>query len=248
MHALRVSDRRTLGVLGAGMLAAVAVGLVAGRYPAIAAAGVVAIVLAVVMVTDLAVGIAVFTMASFAEVMSSGSASLAKGVGALLLLAWAVRWVGRSMPRARGLFDEQRTLVLFAVGLLAWSILSAAWAQSPHTALSGASRYAQDLVLLPIVYAGVTEFKHIRLVAAAFVAGAIGATAYGVLTGSTVAGTRLVGALGDPNETASVLVAAAVLAIGLGASSQASPWRRALALAAAAVALLGAAATASRGE
>src|SRR5438270_167699 len=112
--------------------------------------------------------------------------------------------------------------------------------------LVGASRYAQDLALFPILYAGVRRFRHVRWIAAAFVAGAVLATLYGVATGGTVDSSRLVGALGDPNETAAVLVAAAVLAFALGVSGGPGV-RRWAAFGASVLVLVGLGATASRG-
>jgi O-antigen ligase len=176
-----------------------------------------------------------------------GTATVAKAVGFLLVLAWAATLACHPGREARSLLTDQRWLVVFATGLVAWSVLSTAWAQSRSAALLGASRYAQDLVLLPILYTGVTRFKHVRWVAAAFVGGAIAATLYGLLTGVTVDGSRLVGALGDPNETAAVMLAAAALAGALATSERLTPPRRAGAVAAAVAALVALAATASRG-
>jgi putative inorganic carbon (hco3(-)) transporter len=249
MHALvRAPDRRTFAVVGPGLLLALVLGLAAGRWPMIAAGAALAIALAAVMFRDLAAGIVLFTLASFAAVLSLGGAATgAKGIGVLLVLAWVATIARRRGKDVRSLIRDHRWLVAFAAAIVAWSVVSAAWAQSPRTALVGASRYAQDLVLLPVIYTGVTRFKHVRSLAAAFVAGAVGAMAYGALTGSTVDSSRLVGALGDPNETAAVLVVAAILAAALGASRSVSSRHRALARVGAVAALVGVAATASRG-
>jgi O-antigen ligase len=200
----------------------------------------------VVMVRDLAVAIVMFTVASYAGVLSSGSASAAKLVGALLVLAWLAALVRRPRSAARSLLSMNRPVVACASGLLAWSLISGAWALSPHVAVAGAGRWLQDLILLPIVFAGVTRFGHVRWVMIAFVAGALLAVLYGLASGATVDGSRLASALDDPNETAAVLVAAAVLAVALGASER-RPFRRLFAYMAALAAVLGVAATASRG-
>src|SRR5437764_9829073 len=188
--ALRAPDRRTLAVLGSGLLGAACFGLLAGRWPMVAVGAVVAVALAAVMFKDLAVGIAVFTVVSYAGVLSSGSASAAKGVGALLVLAWIAALAKRSGRDVRSLLSEHRPLVACALALLIWSVLSAAWAQSPGTALSGASRWAQDLILFPIVYTGLRRLTHVRWVLIAFVGGALLAMLYGAATGSTVDGSR----------------------------------------------------------
>jgi putative inorganic carbon (HCO3(-)) transporter len=241
-------DARCLAVLGAGLLAAVTSGLLAGRSPAIALAGAATIAIAIAMVKDLAIGIAIFTVASFGAVLSlGGAATAAKALGGLLVLAWMAALANQRNGDARALLRDHRGLVACGVGLVAWSILSAAWAQSPSTALLGASRYAQNLVLFPILYAGVRSLGHVRWVAGAFVGGALLAMLYGVATGSTVDSSRLVGALQDPNETATVLVAASVLALALGMGDQGSRLRRRIAFSAGVLALFGVAATASRG-
>lgn len=246
--AVQAADRRTLAIIGAGLLATLCCGVVAVRSPLIAVAGVLAVLVFVGMVRNLAAGIAVFVVSSFGAVISlGGAATIAKGVGFLLVLAWGAAIARQSGRESRSLLHDQPLLVSLAVGLAAWSVLSAAWASSPSTAISGASRYAQDLVLLPILYTGLTRFKHARWAAAAFVAAAVGAVFYGVLSGTTADGSRVVGALLDPDETAAVMVAAAVLAGGLACSDQLSTRARALAVAGAIVSLLGLALTASRG-
>jgi O-antigen ligase len=248
MHGtLRAPDRRTLAVLGSGLLAALCAGLLAGRSPLIAVGATVGLATAVAIFSDLAVGIVVFTVVSYAGVLSSGSASAAKAVGGLLVLAWMATLARRSGRDARSLLSEHRPLVACAVALVAWSVLSAAWAQSPGTALSGASRWAQDLILFPILYTGLRRLAHVRWVLIAFVGGALLAMLYGAATGSTVDGSRLVGALGDPNETATVLLVASVLALALGVGESRSRSRRWIAFTAAIVALFGMVATASRG-
>jgi O-antigen ligase len=239
---------RALTVLGGGLTLALAFGLIAGRWPVAAFSGVLAIALAVLMLKDLALAIAIFTAASFGSVLSLGGAATAsKALGGLLVLAWIAAVAKQPRGQARALLREHRGLAACAVGLVAWSALSTVWAQSSSTALVGASRYAQDLVLFPILYTGVRRVAHVRWIAGAFIGGALLAMVYGLGTGSTVDSSRLVGALGDPNETATVLVVAAVLALALGIGQERSRLRRWIAFGAAAAALIGIVATASRG-
>jgi putative inorganic carbon (HCO3(-)) transporter len=239
---------QALTVLGGGLMLALAFGLIAGRWPVAALGGVLAIALAVVMLKDLAVAIIIFTAVSFATVLSLGGAATgAKALGGLLVLSWLAALAKQPRQQVRGLLRDHRGLVACAVALVAWSILSAVWAQSSSAAVLGASRYAQDLVLFPIMYAGVRRFAHVRWIVVAFVVGALLATLYGVATGTTVDSSRLVGAIGDPNETATVLVMASVLALALGIGETRSSVRRWLAFAAAIAAIFGMVATASRG-
>jgi O-antigen ligase len=239
---------RALAVLGCGLMLSLAFGLLAGRWPVVAFGGVLAIVVAVLMLKDLVIAIVIFTAASFGTVLSLGGAATAsKALGGLLVLAWLAALAKRPHGEARALLREHRGLVACAVGLVAWNLLSAVWAQSSSTALLGASRYAQDLVLLPILFTGIRRIEHVRWIASAFVAGAVLAMLYGVATGTTVDSSRLVGAIGDPNETATVLVVASVLALALGIGETQSRLRRWGAFGAAILAIFGIVATASRG-
>ena len=235
------------GVIVAGLAAAAAFGLLAGASPALAIGLALAVAVAVMMLSSLTVGIVVFTAGSFAEALQfGGAATAAKGLGGLLVLAWVAALARSDGPRLREFVSENRAVVTFGVALLTWSTISMAWAQSPSAALLGSSRWAQDLVLLPIVFTGVRRLAHVRWVAQAFVGGALVATLYGVVTGNTVDGSRLVGAIGDPNETAALMVASAFMgtALGLGARSVRG---RSIAFASAACAFLGLVLTASRG-
>ncbi|HZO77126.1 MAG TPA: O-antigen ligase family protein [Solirubrobacteraceae bacterium] len=248
-RALHQGNRsRSVVVLGGGLVMAALVGLAAGRWPAIAVGGAVVFVIAVVMLRDLTTAIVLFTVASFGGVLALGNAATAaKGLGVVLVLAWVADLARRSEGDLRSFLRDHRGLVAAGVALVAWNLLSAVWAQSSSAALLGSSRYLQDLVLFPIVYTGVRRFGHVRAVLAAFVAGAVLAMFYGIATGSTVDGSRLVGAIGDPNETATVLVMASVLALALGIGETRSRLRRWAAFAASIVALYGIVSTASRG-
>lgn len=243
----RPGGGRVLAALAAGVLIALALGLIAGRWPLIAVLLAAGTVVAILMLRNLAIGIVVFTLVSFAGILAtSHGASASKGIGGLLALAWVATLSRRSERDLRTLFSEHRGLISCAVALLAWSLASAAWAQSSSTAVAGAGRWAQDLLLLPIVYTGLTRMKDIRWMVAAFVGGALLAVVYGIATGTTGSYSRLASALDDPEETAAVLVAAATLALALGATAG-TRLRRTGGYAAAVAAVLGLAATGSRG-
>jgi O-antigen ligase len=247
-NALRPLDRRALAVIGAGLLVALCLGAVAGRSPLIAVGLVVGATIAVVMMCDLTRGVVMFTAATFAEALPAGGGAGGNAAKTgLLALAWVACLARRPVAERRSLLADQRALAVCGLALVAWSALSVAWAQSHSTALLGATRFAQDVILFPILYAGVRRPSHVRWVAAGFVAGALVFTAIGAATASAVDGSRLAGAFGDPNDTAATLTAAAVLAVALGASEQGSAVRRRAAFAAGTVALVGLVATASRG-
>jgi len=235
--------------LRAGLFASAGLlGLGAVASPALVVAATVALVLCVAVFADLGAGVALFTLASFAEMIDfGGGASGAKAVGLLLLVSWLAAMGQRGARRARDLVVDHRAIALCAVLLLTWSAASTLWAQSPSSAFAATGRYALGLALFPIVYAGVRRSEHVAWVAWAFVAGALASALYGALTGPTGHAARLSGAGGDPNETAAALVAGAMLALALAARASRGSQARFWAAAAALASLVCLAATASRG-
>jgi putative inorganic carbon (HCO3(-)) transporter len=239
--------RRQDALAGLGLLVAGGCGLAAGKSPAIALAAAGAAALCAVVIADLAIGIVLFTLASYAAVLQLGGATtLSKLIGLLLVLSWIAAVSTGALRDHRELWSDQRSLVICAALLLGWSFLSAAWATSPSTAVAGAARYAQDLTLFPILYMGLRRVAHVRWVVVTFVCGALLSVIYSAIAGSTE-GPRLSGALGDANETAAVLVAAGILALALGAGARKGSVVRWASLIAGAGALIGLGATASRG-
>ena len=224
-------------------------GLLAAVSPVLAVGALAGLVLVAVVLADLSVGIVVFAVASFSDSLGlGGAASIGKLVGFVLLLSWLAGLVHGRGPARRNLLTDERGLVVLAVLFLSWNILSAGWAESPHTALSGSGRYAMNLALLPIVFTGVRTLRQLRWVIIAFVAGALLCVLYGALAGADDPGTsRLAGALGDANETAMALVAAATLAVALVPGTRRRSLARAGCIAAAVAGLAGLVATGSRG-
>jgi putative inorganic carbon (hco3(-)) transporter len=222
----RLSIERRYVALAACALVVVCLGAVTGRSPLIGVGIAIALAATAVVASNLELGIIVFAIASFAnDLPLSSVATAGKAVGFLLLVGWAaVVGTGGQRDR-RGLLADHQGVVIFCLLFLCWNVLSATWAQSPSTALSGSSRYAMNVALFPIVYTGIRDLRSVRRVAIAFVAGAVLSIAYGTLAGTAIAGdpSRLAGALGDPNETAMALVAAAVLAFALAGGARSRP-------------------------
>jgi O-antigen ligase len=245
----RALPRASWSAILACLLAACLIGLLAATSPLLGLGAVLALALVAVVVADLALGIIVFAVVSFSANLNLGTAATGgKLVGFVVLLSWLASMANGRRTGRRNLVADERGLVVLALLFLSWNVLSAAWAQSPHTALSGSSRYAMNLALLPIVYTGVRSMRHLRWVAAAFVAGALLSVAYGALAGANDPGTsRLAGALGDANETAMALVAAATLAVALAPSARRGSLARAAFIAGGVAALAGIIATGSRG-
>jgi O-antigen ligase len=174
----------------------------------------------VAVFADLTVGVALFAALSFLDVLNVGGAAVSfmKVAGLLLFMSWVARAATESRRATAKLFAEHPWLVVWMVGLISWSAMSAVWAENSGDALVTAYRYALDLLLIPIVFSAVRERRHAQLVVAGFIVGAVASGAYGIVhpTASTAqqAG-RLTGALGEANQQATVLVAAIVLSVGV---------------------------------
>jgi O-antigen ligase len=215
------------------------------RLGLVAAAGVAFVLIAL---ADLACGLVVFVVASFLDVVHFEGGSVPKLTGLLLIVSWMATLATREGDSRRFLMAHHgyaAALVLF----LAWVALSALWAEDTGLVVNAVQRYAQNMLLLPIVFTAVRERRHAVWVLAAFVAGALASTVYGIAVPvAPVPGEvgRLGGAVGDSNETATVLVAAIVLAVALLGVARRSPLLSVAALGAATLALAGLVNTLSR--
>jgi len=205
-----------LGGLASGCIA---IGLLAGVNPEYGIFGALGLMFAVVTIQDLTLGFLLFTVASFLDVASSsGSFTGTKVIGLVLFVSWLAH-SGLQRGRDLGMFlSENPMLTAALVAMLTWAALSATWAASASTALSGAERYALDMTLVPIAFSAIRERQHVVWVLAAFVVGAVISGMYGFIhpTAATAydAG-RLTGTTGDANAEGTVLAAAIPLLIVL---------------------------------
>jgi O-antigen ligase len=243
----RVDPSKGLFLGGLGLCAAL-VGFLAGVDPKLALAAAIAAGFFLLVFVDLAAGLAVFGFFSFLELLELGSAiSVGKLGGALLALAWLAVLATRYDARFDLLVVHPwmaTTLGLF----LGWSLLSASWANEAATAIAGTGRYALNALLFLIVFTAIRNRRQALMVTAAFVAGALAATVYGLFNVDTaVDAGRLTGAGLDPNELASVLVAGVALSAALAINLRRSPELWLASLAAGAFCLLGIFLTVSRG-
>ena len=220
--------------VGLGALVCIAIGAVTGYNPKYGLLAAVGLTCAGLFFADLTLGYALFVAVTFLDLASSsGSFSGTKVVGIVLFASFMAYVATRGRGRLIEFIARNRVIVLSVLGLLAWAVMSFAWAESPSAALSGASRYALDMILLPIAFVAVRERRHVRWVMAAFVVGAVVSDLYGFVhpTASTSSFSgRLTGSLGDPNAEATVLVAAFPLLIGLAPSIRRSPRMKLFAL------------------
>ncbi len=226
------------------------IGFLAGLAPELAFATAIGLAFLLVIASDLAIGVVVFTAISFFETVPGLSgASVTKFVGLLLALAWlgtlatrpdAKRDFLRVHPRISG------ALLIF----LAWNALSTAWSEQPAASLDSLSRLALDAILFLIVFTAIRSERDVIRVFAAFVIGASLATIAGVLTGSgpTPYGeaARISGSADNSNELAAVLVASLALSTGLALVARRSPALRLAAIGAGVLSLAGIVLTVSR--
>lgn len=234
-----------LGCLG---LCAAVVGLLAGVSPKFALAAAIAAGFVLLVFVDLAAGLAVFGFFSFLELLELGSViSVGKLGGALLMLGWIA--VLATRHEARRDFFVVHPWISTVIGLfLGWSLLSSSWAADPAAALGFTGRLALNAILFLIVFTAIRTRRHAVMVTAAFVAGAVAATVYGLThTNYVVYAGRLTGSGLDPNEMAAVLVAGTALSCALAVNLRHSPGLRLAAIGAGAFCLFGMFLTVSRG-
>lgn len=220
---------RTLPVALAG--AAALLGLVAVVDPVLALAAAFGIAFVLLMLADLAVGVALFAFAAsfFEAVPALGDISVAKGLGAVLVLSWFAALSLRPSWREQ-LFSALPGYTTLLVLLVAWGVVSVLWSGEPATTLSTAQRLALNVLLVPIAFAAIRTPRQFRWFAAAFIVGVLGSSLYGLVLAPADfdSEARLAGAGIDPNYLSLWLVAAGTLAVGLAARRDTPPPQRAL--------------------
>jgi len=235
---------------GAAALCA-GVGITSGVSPKYGIAFALALAFTVSVFADLTVGVTLFAVLSFLDVLQVGGAAVSfmKVAGLLLFLSWFARASTQRRVATGRLVAAHPAMVACLVGYVGWSALSAAWAYSPHDALTTSYRYGLDFLLVPIVFSAVRDREQAKAVIAGFIIGAVGSGAYGILHPTPVTALqqgRLTGALGEANQQATVLVAAIALSVGMLGAIKRSPGLKLAALLAAAIAFVSLVDTESR--
>lgn len=208
-----------------------------------------AVAFVLLALNNLALGLVGFVLASFLDVVHFAGGSVPKLAGLLLVGSWLATTANAGRERRRDFFVAHPAYTALLIAFLAWVAASILWAEDRGQVVNAVERYGQNMLLLPIVFAAVRERRHAIWVLAAFVIGALASTAYGLavpippMPGEV---SRLGGAIGESNETATVLVAAIVLSIALLGALRRSPLLSASAVAAAALAFAGLVKTVSR--
>lgn len=205
-----LANPATMVVLSVPFLA-VAIGVGAVVAPKLMVVGVLGLVLTVMMLSNLTLGVAFFTLVTFFQVTPSGAGlTIAKPLGLVLTVSWlgAVLLDWRRIP----VFTRDRPdLAALVVLFFSWAVLSAVWAKDVAEAQESAVRLALVIVFLLVVYSAIRTAADLRLIAWAFLVGTALTTVYGFAAGRYVEG-RFTGGMSDANFLASALVASFAIA------------------------------------
>jgi len=223
---------RNAGLLAIAFAVSLCIGLAAGVEPRLGVAAALGIGFAVAVLADVTVGLFLFTILSFLEVVNAGSGAVSfiKVAGLILFVSWVAAQATRSRRQSRSLLASSPVLTMAVVAFVAWSAISVAWADSSGTAVSSTSRFLLDVLLFPIVFGAIRQRDQFRWIVAAFVIGAV-----------------MSGGIGDPDTEAALLAAALMLDVGLIATLRSGSAARSLAVVGALIMVAGLLATGSRG-
>jgi putative inorganic carbon (hco3(-)) transporter len=209
-------DARNLGLIAIGLAISLLIGVGAGIQPAYGLAAALGLAFAAATVANLTVGVFLFTLLSFVEVLGSGNGVLSflKVAGVIVFLSWfaaqAVR--SRAHDATRPPLSSSPALSAGVIALVGWSAMSSAWAITTGSVFATTFRLLLDVLLFPIMFGAIRRKEHAVSIVGAFVLGAVISALIGLLQSS---GARLAGGIGDADNEAALLVAALALTIGL---------------------------------
>jgi O-antigen ligase len=199
---------------GFGLLAALT-GVLAGIDARLAIAAALGIAFALIALSDLPIGLALFTFLGFVVVLpnfAGQTLSIIKLAALPLLISW-LALVSREHSASRSFIAVHPALSLVMLLFLTWTSLSYVWAEDGTQVLNAAFRYALAVTLVLVVFTAVQKERDVTLIAIAMVLGAVCAAVYGFLNPAAVGGdqlSRLSGTLGNANELAGAM------ALGIG--------------------------------
>jgi len=216
-------------------LLAVGVGTLAGVDPASAALAVLGMAFALIVLVDITAGLCLFTALAFLDqIPALGSALTLTKLAGLVL---AASWLTYVTTRDRGgpnFASAHGTFLFVLVAFVAWTALSALWAENPGEVAVSVSRYLPNVLLFVIAFTAVTSRRRALAVIVAFVGAATLSAVYGLISPAQFSEqegfSRFGGSIGDPNEFAALVLVALVLALTLAAVARRAPALRAMAL------------------
>lgn len=215
--------REALGTswLGAAVFSGLAavLGIVAVIDPVIALAGAVGLIFVALSMQNLAIGVCLFTILTFFEVipgLEGSGLSTTKLAGGVLVISWLLVMANRNAG-ASLLLRDRPVLAIAAVLFVAWAAASRLWATDIGAAGGAAQRLVMGVVLVFVVFTAIREPKHINWILASYLAGAFLSALVGIGQtppdrGYDSTQGRLGGAFEDPNELAAILVPAVAFA------------------------------------
>jgi O-antigen ligase len=222
-----VDGQRWILPVGFSLLA-VFIGLLAGVEPKFAIAATLAIAFVLLAFSNLAAGLVVFTFLTFAEfALPAGAASITKGAGLLLALAWLAK-VATERDTGATFFRAHPGMTYLILAFLGWGAFSITWSETPAGTVDNLSRYFLNFTVVVISFTAFRRREDVNLALMAWVAGTAFTAAYGLVSSPSSAGAdvRLESTVGDPNELAMVLVAGAALSGAVAATATRSPLLR----------------------
>jgi O-antigen ligase len=228
---------------------ALLVGALAGLNPPLALALVLGLIFIAVTLTNLTAGVCIFAVLSFLDTILPGGGSLSapKLIGLMLMLSWLALVTAGEREQRERIFSHPGFLFVLTL-FVAWSLMSATWAEHPGPAIETFTRYLPNAFLFVIVFAAVRTRNQLLWVVGAFVIGAFLSGIYGLIAPPPAGDVgRLAGAGGDPNETAAAMVAGLALATALGVAARGRPFVRLACAAAGVICMLALFLTSSRG-
>jgi O-antigen ligase len=235
------------------LVAAAAVGLIAGINPGLGVVIAAAFVFALIVIWDLTLGVCLFLLVTFLDVVSRNqNLSVTKAAGAVLAVSWLAT-VATRRGSVRTLTSLVPWLTAALIAFLSWSALSMLWSESPGAAARSTFRFGLDALLIPIAFWAVRRPKHIVWVFGVFVVGALLSVLWGLTHGRVAGGAaalqvgRLTGANVEANVLAALLVVCTVFASALALVFRRAPLARLLAIMAAIAAMASFFSTFSRG-
>ncbi|MEA2266373.1 MAG: hypothetical protein QOE27_1956 [Solirubrobacteraceae bacterium] len=258
MLALPAARLRSYAVLTAAFPAALFIGLVTAHKPGQGAGVAVGIAYVLILLLDVAMGIALWVPIVFLAGLPALWA--APDITTALVLAASVGAFRVGTPAVRRVLRAHVRLFVALGAMVAWFVSSLAWETDPA---GGRSRLlallAAAALMVVIATMGATP-RALRLIVIGFVAGGTVTVLYGLvdtqvlapssaaLSNAAVSGRRVdgTGGLFDPNELAAALVPALILACAMMGVYRGAVQRLALGLAVG-VMTIGLAATESRG-
>lgn len=200
-------------VTGVAAGSAGALGVLAVYSPKYAVYALLAAAFVAVALSRLPLAIAAFTVLTFPAHLPGSlgfGATLAKPVGALLVLAWGAAVLTRraTLP----LLPQERPLLFSSViGLLLFGAASTLWAVDPGATRTAVGRLFLNAALLLVTYTAASTRSGFRTVVNGYLVASVATSLYSLGSGHYIASGRLAG-LFDPNYFAAELIPAIAIA------------------------------------